>query len=235
MQPRAVIRPKYPDAARTVNRGTTYPAPVVVERLAGYEGAVELQMAAVPDRVRQGILGHSSVIPAGTDEGVFPLIIPEWVQTDRTSRIILNSLVRIPAADGQMRTLVNRMQRRITMNVEGALLKLNPNRSFYPWQRGELTIGVELFRAGNLQGPVTLSLYRQRQDGTISEDEPVVQPRQIAADQAHAELSFVPVASEASPAVQAYLLTATALHEGYPVQSQTTLFAGFRNEKGDGG
>src|SRR6056297_237223 len=228
MRPRALIRPKYPDAARTVNRGTTYPAPVVVERLAGYEGAVELQMAAVPDRVRQGILGHSSVIPAGTDEGVFPLIIPEWVQTDRTSRIILNSLVRIPAADGQMRTLVNRMQRRITMNVEGALLKLNPNRSFYPWQRGELTIGVELFRAGNLQGPVTLSLYRQRQDGTISEDEPVVQPRQIAADQTYAELNFVPAAEEASSAVQTYLLNATAMHEGYPVQSQTKILVGFR-------
>ena len=184
LKPRSVVRPKYPDAARTVNRGTTYPAPVVIERLEQYDGPVELQMAAVPDRVRQGILGHPRVIPAGDSEGVFPLIIPEWVQTDRTSRIILNSVVTVPDANGRKRYLVNRMQQRITMNVEGALLKVKTTSDHYRWNEDSLSIPVTLFRSGKLQGPVTVSLHAAGQDPMTLTAEPIL----LTAEQRSTEL-----------------------------------------------
>ena len=202
LKPRAVIRPKYPDAARTVNRGTTYPAPVVIERLEQYDGPVELQMAAVPDRVRQGILGHPCTVPAGQDEGIFPLLIPEWVQTDRTSRIILNSVVTIPDAKGRPRHLVNRMDRRITMNVEGALLKINTPNPHYHFSGKSFAIPIELFRSGELQGSVTVSLHPIGAGPPALTAKPIV----LTAEQRTTELELVPTKDEHSSGEQVYIL-----------------------------
>jgi hypothetical protein len=219
LKPRAVIRPKYPDAARTVNRGATYPAPVVIERLEEYDGPVELQMAAVPDRVRQGILGHPCSVPAGQDEGVFPLIIPEWVQTDRTSRIILNSVVTIPDAKGRPRYLVNRMDRRITMNVEGALLKISTPKTHYRVQGQSLAIPIELFRSGELAGSVTVSLHPSGAEPAAVTAEPI----RLTAAQRSVELTLVPSSDQLAAGEQAYTLRAAAEHKGYPVLSETKL------------
>ncbi len=220
LKPRTIVRPKYPDAARTVNRGTTYPAPVVIERLEQYEGPVELQMAAVPDRVRQGILGHPQVIPAGQDEGVFPLIIPEWVQTDRTSRIILNSVVTVPDASGRTRYLVNRMQQRITMNVEGALLKISTPQEYYRWNGDSVTVPIDLFRSGELQGPVTVSLH------AAGDDPPSLTASSItlAADKQSAELTVTRSPDhQAISDEQKCIIRATGEHGGYEVLSESAI------------
>ena len=213
LEPRSIVRPKYPDAARTVNRGATYPAPVVVERLADFDGPVELQMAAIPDRVRQGILGHAQTIPAGETEGVFPLVIPEWVQTDRTSRITLNSVVVVPDAAGRPRTLVNRMERRITMNVEGALLKINTVKRQYRWTEKTLTLPLELFRSGKLKGPVTVALYAPDSESPIAKT--VVDESSLTTQ---LELTNRP-----DSGVRQYTLRASARQGIYPVISETTV------------
>ncbi len=225
LKPRAVVRPKYPDAARTVNRGTAYPAPVVIERLEQFEGPVELQMAAVPDRVRQGILGDARFVPTGRNEAVFPLIIPEWVQTDRTSRIILNTVVTVPDAGGRQRYLVNRMQQRITMNVEGALLKVSTPRQYYQSDGKCLDIPVELFRSGNLPGPVTVSLH------CLGDDSPPFTAKSITipADQHSTELKVLQEHRPRSSVEQEYIVRAEAEHRGYPVLSESKITLSIKN------
>ncbi len=182
MKPRAVVTPKFPDGGRTVHRGATYPAPVVLERLEGYTGEIELQMAARPDRVRQGIIGDDLVVSAGVEQTEFPLFIPEWVQIDRTSRIVLNTVVQVPDARGTVRHLVNRMVRRLTMNVEGALLKVSVDQPEVRWHGFEsddesVRVPVQILRSPKLSGPVRISLDDdstaefQSDPVTISEDE----------------------------------------------------------------
>ncbi|MCO6454850.1 MAG: PPC domain-containing protein [Pirellulaceae bacterium] len=159
MKPRAVVAPLYKDAGRTVHRGATYAAPVVIERLEGYAGPVLLQLAAHPDRIRQGIMGQDLVVPPEVTQIEFPLFLPEWVQIDRTSRIILNTIVQVPDPKGNVRHLVNKMDTRITMNVEGALLKLTAEQSELEVRPGqEVLVPLVVSRSPKLVGDATIEL-----------------------------------------------------------------------------
>lgn len=181
MKPRALVRPYYPDAGRTVHRGATYLAPVVLERLEGYKGEITLQLAAHPDRVRQGISGEDLVVPAEATQIDYPLFIPEWVQTDRTSRIVLNTIVQVTDPAGNRRHLVNRMDRRITMNVEGALLKLSADKTEFPIKAGEsIEIPLKILRSAKFSGPVEVSLHSNSTEAFHSESVTVTSQEQTA-------------------------------------------------------
>lgn len=162
MKPRAVVAPLYKDAGRTVHRGATYAAPVVIERLEGYTGPVLLQLAAHPDRIRQGITGQDLVVPPEVTQTEFPLFLPEWVQIDRTSRIILNTIVQVPDPRGNVRHLVNKMDTRITMNVEGALLKLAAEQSEFDVRPGqEVLVPLVVSRSPKLTGDAKIELLAE--------------------------------------------------------------------------
>lgn len=162
MKPRAKVRPLYPDAGRTVHRGATYRAPVVVTRVEGFVGEVRLQMAAKPDRVSQGIFGAEVIVPADAQNIDFPLFLPQWVQIDRTSRIVLNTVVDVTDPAGNVRSLVNRMDQRITLNVEGTLLTVSTPQSDFPVTSGQpLQIPVDIQRSPKLRRPVIVSLVPQ--------------------------------------------------------------------------
>jgi len=237
MKPRVVVQPFYPDAARTVSRGGTYPAPVVIERLEGYEGEVELQMAGMPDRVRQGILGGTLAVPAGVTQIDYPLYLPEFVQTDRTSRIFLNAIVRLADGQGNVRHLVNRMVKRITMNVEGAVLKVTAATDDFLWNGNELEIPLQILRTPKLSGPVWVSLATD----DYSQGPPIVQPNgpsdepmvppgfraqsiRLEPDQQQATL-VLRAAGESLPAGEHRLLIESrGIRENMPVVSQTEIF-----------
>lgn len=220
MRPRAVVRPLYPDAGRTVNRGATYPAPVVVERLEGYEGEVELQMAARPDRVSQGIYGADVTVPTGAGQTVFPLFLPEWVQTDRTSRIVLNTVVQVPDGQGNLRHLVNRMDKRITMNVEGAFLKVAAVGREFSMSGGAVEIPVKLLRSPKLSEPVKL-LLADGPAGDLFRAEPVTL---APASPDAAVLKVAAARDDVPPGEHVLTLEARTLRDGYPVISRTEVF-----------
>ena len=168
MKVRAKVRPLYPDAGRTVHRGATYQAPVVVTRVEDYTGEVQLRMAARPDRVSQGIFGDKVIVPAGVEQIDFPLFLPQWVQIDRTSRIALNTYVQIPDGTGNLRTLVNRMDQRITMNVEGTLLTISTPHDEITISPGkDVEIPVNILRSPKLNHAVTVSLVDSDADDAV--------------------------------------------------------------------
>jgi len=159
MKPRAKVTPVDKDGGRTVHRGTTFPAPVIIERLEGYNGEVVLEMSSAQDRHRQGIRGPELFVPASVARIDYPCFMPEWLETSRTSRMILNAVVKVPDARGNVRYLVNRMDGRITMSMEGALLKLAHHaRELLVRPGDQFEIPVTISRSPKLEEPVQVEL-----------------------------------------------------------------------------
>ena len=125
MKPRCRVSPVDRDGGRTVHRGATYPADVIVERLEGFDGEILLRMAGRQSYHQQGIRGDDLVVPPGVGRIPYPVFMPEWLETSRTSRMILIGVAQVPDPRGNLRWLVSNMEGRITMSVEGALMKVS--------------------------------------------------------------------------------------------------------------
>ncbi len=227
MRPRAKVTPVDKEGGRTVHRGTTYPAPVIVERLEGYTGEVQLVMSAAQDRHRQGIRGPEMIVPLGVTRDRYPIFLPEWLETSRTSRMILNAVVQVPDPRGNVRYLVTGMDGRITMSVEGALLKLGHSAGELVVKPGQtFAVPVHVSRSPKLQLPVRVELVQQPDAGSLFS----AQPLDLPPGQDDGALT-VTAALDAQPgAERRIMLRGTALEEGrYPAVSETTVdveFAG---------
>lgn len=144
---------------RAVHRGTTYPAPFVLQREAGFAGPVRLRMAAKQGRHRQGIWAPIVTVPADASEVLFPCFMPEWLATDRTTRMVVQGVAEVPDGQGKLRHLVQAADARVTMILEGALLTVSH-------EAGEMTVGpgdefavpLTISRSPKLPAPVTLQL-----------------------------------------------------------------------------
>ena len=144
---------------RDVPRGTTYPADLEIVRKNGFSGPVTLIMTAQQDRNRQGMLGITTVVPAGETRAQYPCFMPEWLATDITRRIIVHGLVEVPDPKGTLRQLTKPGDARITMIMEGALLKLASEiTDFRSTPGATLEIPVSISRSPRLTGPVTVTL-----------------------------------------------------------------------------
>ena len=110
MVPRCKIEPLEPDGGRTVHRGTTFPAQIMVERVDGYDGEITLQQAAQQERHRQGITGPEMIVPAGLERIAYPIFLPEWLETSRTSRMVLIGVAKVPDARGNIRHVTAAMR-----------------------------------------------------------------------------------------------------------------------------
>ncbi len=124
LKTRCKVKSAVQDGGRIVNRGTTYPADVIIERLDGYEGPITLQMAATQQRQRRGICGRELVVPAGVDTVQYPVFMPEWLETSLTARINVIGVAQVPDPKGNVRHITGIMDGLIVMSLEGALLKL---------------------------------------------------------------------------------------------------------------
>src|SRR5207249_3109957 len=116
IKPNFEVRPVDKDGGRTVHRGTTFPADVIVERTNGFNGEIVLQMSAAQAYQRQGITGPEVVVPPGVGRTIYPCFMPEWLETSRTSRMMLIAVARVADPRGQVRHVVNAMDGRITMS-----------------------------------------------------------------------------------------------------------------------
>ena len=178
MRPRAKVTPVDKDGGRTVHRGTTFPAPVIVDRLEDFEGEVVLEMASQQSRHRQGIRGPEIVVPSGVSRIDYPCFMPEWLETSRTSRMILNAVAKVTDARGNSRYSLNRMDGRITMSLEGALLKLSHHAGeIEATPGGSFEIPVSVLRSPKLREPVRVELVVEKEfDGLVTADAVVIPP-----------------------------------------------------------
>ncbi|HTE21204.1 MAG TPA: PPC domain-containing protein, partial [Armatimonadota bacterium] len=177
MKPRCKLEPVDKDGGRTVHRGTTYPAEVIVGRLEGFTGEIGLWMAAKQDRHRQGIRGPEFTVSPGVTRIGYPCFMPEWLETSRTSRMILIGVTKVPDPKGNVRYLVSPMDGRITMSMEGALLKVSHAPEERTVRAGQaFRIPIKIGRSAKLPTEVRLELLLPEELAGMLNAETVVLP-----------------------------------------------------------
>ncbi|MBI1915827.1 MAG: PPC domain-containing protein [Planctomycetes bacterium] len=165
------------DGTVKVNRGATYPAELTVERLEGFTGEISLQMAAQQSYQVQGICGPDFTVPPDAKRAFYPCFMPEWLETSRTSRMILIAVAKVRDPRGNVRHLVTDVAGRITMSIEGALLKVSAGTGELTIRSGrEITLPVKIASSSRLTGPVKLELVLPEEIQGTLRMEPVVVP-----------------------------------------------------------
>ena len=144
---------------RVVHRGTTYPAPLQVLRNDGYEGVVHIMMKSQQSRHRMGIWGPIVDVRAGMTDVSYPCFMPEWLATDRTSRMVVFGFGEVSDPQGRIRYVGVAADARITMILEGALLKVAPSLVELEAGSGKVfELPVKIVRSSKLQTAVTIDL-----------------------------------------------------------------------------
>lgn len=233
MKPRLRIVPDGLDDVRKVNRGTTFRGPLTIHRLEGFEGEVRLHPTAKQQRHRQGMDGEEIVVPADATHCEYPVFVPEWMETTRTSRFIVNGAVEVTDPRGAKRTLLERQELRLGMLPEGAIMKLSGPAEIRLKRGATATIELGLvrgaeFRTAAFAGPLRVELVRESlprawREGNLVTLEPVVIEND-GAEEAHATLT-VTLADDPRIAGEGPItIRATALEEGrWPVVSEATV------------
>jgi hypothetical protein len=116
-------------------------------------------MAAQQSYQVQGIRGPELRVPPGATRSFYPCFMPEWLETTRTSRMVLNAVVKVPDPRGRVRHLVAAIHGQITMSIEGALLKVSAAANDLTVRPGqEIVVPVKIARSPRLPGPVKLEV-----------------------------------------------------------------------------
>ncbi len=209
------------DGGRKVHRGSTHPAEVTLERINGFQGEVSLQMSAAQSYQRQGITGPEMTVAANIDRAFYPCFMPEWLETTRTSRMELIGVVKVPDAKGKLRYLATPMMGRITMSIEGSILKVATVIKELKIKPGEtIAIPVSVLRSAKLAVPVQLELKLPEELAGMVTAEPAT----IAVGQSAATFNITCAKGAKLEGEWLVTIRGTALQDGkYAVVSEATV------------
>ncbi|WP_425613721.1 PPC domain-containing protein [Anatilimnocola sp. NA78] len=215
---RVKVKSTVQDGGRIVNRGTTYPADVIVERLDGYTGPVTLQMGAVQQRQRRGIRGGNVTVPAGVEQVQYPIFMPEWLETSLTARMNVIGVTPVADGKGNIRQVTGIMDGFIVMSLEGALLKITPEpQEYVAAPGGTIEIPLKVSRTVKLPVPADVLLSGEK-NSPLSAD-----ALQLAPSEGQCMLK-IKIAPDAKPGVYQAVIRATAMQDGkWPAVSETTV------------
>ncbi len=221
MKPRVKITPEGLDDVRKVHRGSTFLAPLFIERLEGYQGEVVLEMTAKQQRHRQGLGSDEFTVPPSATKVEYPIFVPEWLETTKSSRMILNGRVQVADPKGNLRTLLQKMELRIGILPEGAFMKLAHAPGEYSAAVGsEITIPLQLSRAAELREEVKLELMR----GDLPAGLATAEPMTLATNQTAGTFRIRLANDPRLTGEQSFKIRAIALKDGrWPVISETTV------------
>jgi hypothetical protein len=214
---------------RDVPRGTTYRAEFDVTRKNGFAGKLRIEMSAQQDRQRQGVRGGIVDVPADADRVVYPCFMPEWLSTDLTRRLVVNGVGIVPDPQGNARHLVQPAVGRITMIMEGALLKLTADASELTVRPGDtFDVPASAVRSAKFPAEATVELVVPEElSGIVSAD-----AVKLAADQNRGVVRIATTADARLAGDWPLTLTATAMEDGkWPVVAQTEIVIRFRLDR----
>ena len=226
MKPRIKLTPEGLDDVRKVHRGSTFLAPVLIERLEGYTGPITLEMTAKQQRHRQGLASEEFVVPPEALRVEYPIFVPEWMETTKTSRMILNGAVKVADPKGNVRTLLQRQELRIGILPEGALMKLSHTAGELTVAPGrEIRIPLALSRAAEFRAPVQIELVAdETQTGLIAAAPITLTPEQVDG------VLIVRLGNDSRlNGEQSFTIRAVGLKDGrWPVIAETTVLVTVR-------
>lgn len=220
MKPRIKLMPEGLDDVSKVHRGSTHLFPFNIERLEGYAGPITLEMTAKQQRHRQGLASDEFVVPAEAKRVEYPIFVPEWMETTKTSRMIVNGAVKVADPKGNVRTLLQKQELRVGILPEGALMKLSHLAGEPTVTLGsEVRIPLALSLASELKDAIKITVMPSQDQSNLLAAEPI----QLAPGQKETALS-VRVANDAKLiGEQSLVIRAATLRNGYPVISETTV------------
>ncbi|MDZ4777790.1 MAG: hypothetical protein SGJ23_13505 [Alphaproteobacteria bacterium] len=206
---------------REVHRGTTYLAEFDVARKEGFAGEVRIEMTAAQARYRHGMRGPIVTVPAGATRGAYPIFLPEWLPTDVTQRMNVHGVASVADPKGKTRYLTKAADARITMIMEGALLKLSTEPKHVEFSAGEsFEVPVLVSRSAKLPLEVTVELVVPDEIKGLLRAEPLVLKRDVN----RGVLRISSVADARLEGAWSITLKATALEDGkWPIVSQVDL------------
>lgn len=140
-------------------RGTTFPGPVLIERQGDFSGPVMLEMHSRQGRHVMGISGPEVSVPPGVNRFLYPVHLPEWLETTRTSRMVVNGVAQVTDPRGNLRHSLVKQKTRMGFLPIGALLKLSAKTPRIATAAGQpFTIPLVIDRSASLAGPLRLEL-----------------------------------------------------------------------------
>ena len=221
LKTRCKVKSAVQDGGRIVNRGTTYPADVLVERLEGYDGTIQLQMASAQQRQRRGIRGSELIVPPGVDQVQYPVFMPEWLETNLTARINVIGVAQVADPKGNVRHVTGIMDGFIVMSLEGALLKLSHEPSERVVTLAEtIEIPLKVSRSVKLHEAVRLELVPDDNNPHLAVAEPV----NVPADEVSATMSLRIGTDPTLVGERSVTSRATAMQNGrWPTLSETVV------------
>ncbi|MCA9010084.1 MAG: PPC domain-containing protein, partial [Planctomycetaceae bacterium] len=202
-------------------RGTTFPAPVLISREAGFDGEIVLEMTSKQGRHRQGISGPDLIVPPGVSRILYPVYLPEWLETTRTSRMVVNGVAKVIDPQGNARYSVSRQKTRMGFLPTGALLKISPATVEFRAMPGEqIRVPIIIDRSEKLTESLTLELCCSEAQQAI-----FAAAHQTLTDNVpQTEMSIAIAATAASGSEHILKLRATLLKDGvWPVISETSV------------
>lgn len=219
MKYRAIVRSAVQDGGRIVNRGTTYPAEVFIDRYEGYDGPVTLVPCSTQSRQRRGIIGPTFVVKAGVDRALYPVHMPEWLETSLTARQNLMTVVEVADPRGNKRFVTGTMDGQIVMSMEGALIKTTHDPQERRAAPGTvIEIPVKVSRTPKLQRPAHVELVPDADEPELFTAEPV----ELSVKQTTAVLKVRIAKDVKTLGLRHVVIRATALQDGkWPAASET--------------
>ncbi len=220
MKPRIKLMPEGLDDVSKVHRGSTHLFPYKIERLEGFAGPITLEMTAKQQRHRQGLSSDEFLVPADAKRVEYPIFVPEWMETTKTSRMIINGAVKVADPKGNIRTLLQKQELRVGILPEGALMKLSHSAGEPTVTLGsEVRIPLALSLASELREPIKITVMPSEDQTNLLTAEPIP----LSAGQKETTL-IVRVANDAKlVGEQSLVVRAFTLRNGYPVISETTV------------
>jgi hypothetical protein len=204
-------------------RGTTFPAPVLIERNEGFTDEIVLEMTSKQGRVRQGITGPELVVPNGVKRILYPVTLPEWLETTRTSRMVVNGVAKVADAKGNVRYSVVKQKTRMGFLPTGALLKLAAEVTEYsttnPNTNQTIPVPLSISRSNQLTAPARIELMANANEAKFFSAEV------IAASPDQTQLNFlIKLAADLPQGEYELRIRATVMqNENLPVVAETTI------------
>lgn len=208
------------DGGRRVHRGATHLAEVNIERQDGFTGPIVLDMAGTQSRHSQGIHGNPLIVPPGTDKVLYPVFLPEHVETTTTRRLALVAQAQVSDGAGKPHFVLAAMKGQITMSIEGALLKLSHSAEELAAPAGQpFIVPLKLARSAKLTVPVQVALVVPEELAGLIVADPLV----LSAKQDAASWKITTKADARLQGRFALQARATAQRDGHPVIAETTI------------
>jgi hypothetical protein len=201
-------------------RGTVHHRKYHIERN-GYDGPLQVMLADHQARHLQGVTGPTITVPAGVSDFDYPVTLPPWMETGRTSRTCVMAIGTIKDGGREHTvsfTSINQNEQLVAVIGPGKLgVELEKTSvTAEPGQTRNVVVTVS--RARGLDGLVKVELiipaHIHSPSGSAIE---------IPSDQTKGTLSLRFAAGSVEPYNMPVTIRATLLHKGEPITAETKL------------